>query len=185
MNLLPESTWTKPRPGCPRPDWWHASDEDSTEIEVTELIAGFVRALQPELVVETGTAWGQTAQAIGRALHDNGHGHLYTLEPDEGRAEFSKGRCRGLPVTVVCERSLDWWPPGAVDFAWFDSLLHLRVQEFNHFRGAFSPGAFVGFHDTGPQHEPLATQVGELEAAGLYKGLTLPTPRGVTVGVVL
>jgi len=144
MNLLPESTWTKPRPGCPRPDWWHASDEDSTEIEVTELIAGFVRALQPELVVETGTAWGQTAQAIGRALHDNGHGQLYTLEPDEGRAEFSKGRCRGLPVTVVCERSLDWWPPGAVDFAWFDSLLHLRVQEFNHFRGAFSPGRSSG-----------------------------------------
>jgi hypothetical protein len=36
------------------------------------LVAAFVRALQPETVLETGSAFGQTAEAIGRALAANG-----------------------------------------------------------------------------------------------------------------
>ncbi len=53
-----ESTFTPPDPDCPRPDWWHARDAQATEDEVIELVAGFVRALQPELVLETGTYLG-------------------------------------------------------------------------------------------------------------------------------
>ena len=174
-----ESRFTKPRVDCPHPEWWHSTDADSTEFEVSELVAGFVRALQPEVVVETGTAWGQTAQVIGRALERNGHGHLWTLEPDKGRAEFSRHRCRDLPVTVIEAESLAWTPPAPIDFAWFDSLTQLRCPEFLAYRDYFSPRAFVGFHDTGPQHEPLRTNIEKLAADGLLRPVFLPTPRGV------
>lgn len=180
-----ESQFTRPRADCPHPEWWHASDSDSTEHEVSELVAGFVRALQPDVVVETGTAWGQTAQVIGRALERNEHGHLWTLEPDPGRAEFSRRRCAGLPVTVVQQGSLDWQPPAPIDFAWLDSLCQLRVPEFTGWHAQFAPGAFVGFHDTGPQHEPLRSQIEALAEKGLLRPIFLPTPRGVAFAEVV
>lgn len=108
----PESHFTRPRADCPHPEWWHAADVDSTEIEVSELVAAFVRALQPQVVVETGTAWGQTAELAGRALARNRHGHLWTLEPDRLRADHARARCRGLPVTVVDQTSLSWTRQG-------------------------------------------------------------------------
>jgi hypothetical protein len=182
MNL--ESRYSPPTLDCAHPEWWHSTDCDSTEFEVSELVAGFVRALQPEIVVETGTAWGQTAQVIGRALERNRHGHLYTLEPDPKRAEFSRDRCAGLPVTVVDAESLSWEPPGPVGVAWFDSLIELRVPEFRYFYPWLVQGAVVGFHDTAdrfkywPQIEALATE-------GLLNPIRLRTPRGVTFAEVL
>lgn len=67
-----EARFTPPRPECPYPEWWTSTDVDSTECEVTALVAAFVVALQPELVIETGTAFGQTAEAIGHAVAANG-----------------------------------------------------------------------------------------------------------------
>lgn len=179
-----ESRYTSPRGDCPHPEWWHSTDADSTEFEVSELVAGFVRALQPEVVVETGTAWGQTAQVIGRALERNGHGHLYTLEPDPARARFSQDRCAGLPVTVVEQESLNWEPPGPIGFAWFDSLIYLRVPEFDRYRPWMTAGTIVGFHDTGPQHK-LRPHVDQLATDGHVSLIHLPTPRGVTFAEVL
>jgi Methyltransferase domain len=183
MTFL-ESRYTSPRVDCPHPEHWHSTDADSTEFEVSELVAGFVRALQPEVVVETGTAWGQTAQIIGRALERNGHGHLYTLEPDQARVEFSRDRCNGLPVTIVQQDSLTWEPPGPVGFAWFDSLIDLRAPEFRRYHQWFTPGAVVGFHDTGPQHR-LRPHIDKLAADGLISVIYLPTPRGVAFAEVL
>src|SRR4051812_32344071 len=129
----PESSWTKPREDCPHPEWWTATDGDSTETEVTELVAAFVRALQPQYVVETGTAFGQTSRAIGKALKRNGHGHLDTLEVDPHRCTQARLVTRGLPVNVIERASLEFKPTRRVDFAWFDSLIELRVPEFYRF----------------------------------------------------
>ena len=112
-----EDRFTPARPDCPYPQRWHSADSDSTELEVSHLVAAFVRALQPNLVVETGTAWGQTAELIGQALKANGQGRLITLEPDPARAEHSRNRCAGLPVEVLQQSSLDWAPDGPIDFA--------------------------------------------------------------------
>ena len=177
MKALPESTWTKPREDCPHPEWWSATDPQSTELEVSELVAAFVRALQPEYVVETGTCMGQTAQIVGLALRANGHGHLDTLEPMDIRAEFSRKRCAGLPVTIHETPSLEFIPAGPIGFAWLDSRTHLRVPEFEHFRSYFAPGAIVGFHDTAPHHGPWGAEVEQLEGA---RPIRLRTPRGVT-----
>lgn len=181
MQLMPgsEARFTRPRPDCPRPYYWTSTDDDSTEIEVTRLVAAFVTALQPEFVVETGTAWGQTAEAIGHALWANGHGRLVTIEPDRERAHFSAERCTGLPVSVHIGLSLDYTPEQPIDFAWFDSLCELRPREFIRYLPHMSSRGVVGFHDTGPQH-PVRDLLQRLTDNGVLPSpLYLPTPRGV------
>jgi hypothetical protein len=179
-----EARWTRPRADCPHPEWWTAADADSAEAEVTELVAAFVRALQPELVLETGAAYGATAAAIGGALRRNGHGRLLTLEVDPARAAHAQRRCAGLPVEVLNVASLEYEPPAPLDFVWLDSLLELRAEEFLHFRPTMHAGTIVGFHDTGPHYEVRAA-VDALAAEGLLRPVHLPTPRGATFAQVL
>jgi hypothetical protein len=178
-----ESRFTEPRPDCPHPDRWHSDDADSTEWEVTELVAAFVTALRPDVVVETGSAWGQTAEAIGAAL--TAGARLHTLEPDAGRASATRKRCAHLPVTVHQVPSLSWRPVDGIGFAWLDSLHHLRVPEFRRFYPHFASGAFVGFHDTGPHQGSLRDEILTLEAEGLLLPVFLPTPRGCCIAEVV
>jgi len=180
-ELLSEATWTAPRPDCPRPELWHAPDDESTEVEVSALVAGFVRALQPDVVVETGSGWGQTSEAIGLALAVNEHGRLWTLETNPARAEGVRQRCLALPVTIIERSSLDWLPPGPISFAWIDSALADRVEELGRFRQFLPAGAIVGVHDTGPQHGIRDA----VEAIDWIRWLYLPSPRGVSFGEVL
>jgi predicted O-methyltransferase YrrM len=179
--MITEAKWTPVSEWCPNPEHWHAADWDSAETEVTELVAAFVRALQPDLVVETGTAWGQTAEAIGHALAANGHGRLVTFETDPERVIASRQRCTGLPVDVLEQESLSWTPDEPIGFAWFDSLLPLRLREFDRYLPAIAPGVVVGFHDTAPHH-----RIGDKIAAHpKLVTLNLRTPRGVIFGQVL
>jgi hypothetical protein len=179
-----ESRYTPARPDCPYPERWHSADWDSAELEVTALVAAFVRALRPNVVVETGSAFGQTAAAIGQVLADAGVGVLHTVEVDPERAAATRARCEGLPVKVEECSSLDFTPPEGVGFAWFDSLLPLRVPEFQRYHPFMAKGAIVGFHDTGP-HFGLWSEIEALEADGLLLPIRLPTPRGVVFGEVV
>ena len=172
-----EDTWTPPAQWCPQPRYWHADDGDATEHEVTGLVAAFVRALQPEVTVETGSYLGQTSEAIGLALQQNGHGRLWTVERDPDRAAQAQARCAGLPVEVVTDDSLSWAPPGDIGFAWVDGGSD-RAAEISRLLGSFIPGAVLGMHDAGPQHQ-FTAQVQPLIQAGHLKPITLHTPRGV------
>jgi hypothetical protein len=113
------------------------------------LVAAFVRGLQPNYVLEIGTAFGQTARAIGKALKRNRHGELDTLEVDPARGHQAKALTRRLPVRVVEEASLDFTPRGPIDLAWFDSLIDLRVDECLRYMPWMHARTVVGFHDTG------------------------------------
>lgn len=188
----PESRFTRPTDLCPHPERWTSTDDHSTEVEVSELLAGLVRGLQPELCIETGTAWGQTAQAIGEALQRNGHGRLVTFEPDPERAAFSEARCDGLPVEVNACSSVERVPCQPVDFAFFDSLFPLRVPEFLFYRPEMHAGTIVAFHDSAPGAgggqfdlgRDLRTEIAVVLAPYL-RFIHLPTPRGITIGEVL
>lgn len=180
METRNESAWTGPRPDCEHPEWWHSDDPQSTEHEVTELVRAFVRALQPEYVVETGTFIGQTALAIGLALMENGHGVLDTIEYNQDMARMAFETCAkpwDLPVTIEHMSSLDFTPRLPINFAWLDSDPDLRVREFEHFREHFAPGCVIGVHDTGP-HQGLLGEA--IRAIPGTVSLQLPTPRGVT-----
>jgi predicted O-methyltransferase YrrM len=181
MTIYLESKWTKSREWCPHPEWWTSTDPQSTEFEVSDLVAGFVRALQPEYVIETGTCIGQTASAIGYALKVNGHGHLDTLETSRARAEHSRDVCKDLPVTVHEVASLEFTPDQLVDFAWLDSRLDLRIPEFERYRPWMHAGTLVGFHDTAPHHGTFGD---DLAARAGVRAIRLHTPRGVTFAQV-
>lgn len=178
-----EDRWTPPSAWCPAPQHWHSDDNQATEHEVTALVAAFITALQPELVIETGSNTGQTTEAIGRALAGNGHGHLYSLEVDEALAGKAAQRCEGLPVTIVQADSLSWTPPGEAQFAWLDSEPGIRPLELQRFRRFLAPGAIVGIHDTAPHHATSGL-LWPLVAQGIFTAITLRTPRGVTFGQI-
>lgn len=167
---------------CAHPEYWHSEDEQATEREVIELVAALVRALQPELVVETGTYRGFMARAIGRALRENKHGRLVSLEVDEALVIEASERCDGLPVEVVNLNSLDYMPPEPVGFAWFDSLPEIRTQEYLRYQPMLQ--RIVGFHDTGPQH-CVRESIEVLEKQGHIRPIYLPTPRGCCLAEVL
>lgn len=181
----PESRFTLPTERCPDPGRWHSTDPQSTEIEVSALVGSLVGALQPDYVVETGTCLGQTAWFVGVALAEaQCGGRLDTLEPSLELAELCDQRLDGLPVTVHRVESLQFEPAGPIGFAWLDSLMHLRVPEFERFRPWMRSGTIVGFHDTavrgaGPE---LQAEIEQLPGTRL---ITLPTPRGVTFLEVL
>jgi hypothetical protein len=177
----PEDRFTQPRDDCPHPGRWTSTDGQSTELEVIELVAGFVRALQPDFVLETGTAYGVCAAAIGRTLVRNGQGRLVTLEVDPARVRLARASTGRLPVEVLQIASLDYVPADWIDFAWFDSLVKLRALEFRRFLPYMHAGTIVGFHDSGSQHN-LHGRIDALVDEGLLRTIDLPTPRGVTFG---
>lgn len=180
---MTEAQWTPPAPWCPHPHYWHADDGQATEHEVTELVAAFVRALQPDVVAETGTWSGQTTEAIGLALKSNGHGRLYAVEIEPGVAGQARRRCVGLPVTVVTGDSMSWDAPTGIEFAWVDSGDD-RGWDIEHLLPRMDPGAIIGVHDTGPHH-PTRDQLRPLEERGALRVITLRTPRGVSFAEVL
>lgn len=188
-----EDRFTGPTDECPHPEWWYGTDADSTEVEVSDMVWGLVRCLQPRVCIETGSGWGQTTLAIAKALRQNGHGRLITLETEPRRVDYVRVLVDGYPVKVLGQESLTWQPaadiyPGTIDFAWFDSLYRLRVPEFLAFRPWLAPGAVVCFHDTAPRHghwempsgRDLRSEI-EAEIGDQLIAMHLPTPRGVTV----
>lgn len=179
-----EDRFTPPSPECPNPRYWHSHDDASTEQEVGELVAAFVRALQPEIVVETGTSFGYTAEMIGKALKRNKHGHLFTVDTDAEMVATAIERCAGLPVTVLHMASLDYQPPGPIGFAWLDSEPQFRIDEAHLLQPFLAPGAFVGIHDTAPHHN-FRPAVEKLCAEGWLRPVWLPTPRGVMFAEVV
>lgn len=191
----PESRYSNADWLCPHPEYWSSTDDHSTEIEVSEMLGGLIRGLQPEYVVETGSAWGQTSEVIGKALKANGHGRLVSLEVDEERVEYSRKRCAGLPVSCKKMTSLDFVPEEEIHFAFFDSLFTLRVPEFMRYYPYIKKGSIVAFHDTHPGHGggqfadhtlDLRTAIlQELELKGYLKAIYMCTPRGIMIGEVV
>ncbi|MEY2957704.1 MAG: hypothetical protein RLZZ01_272 [Actinomycetota bacterium] len=182
IHPLSEARFTAPRPDCPHPERWHSDDSDATEHEVSEFVHGLVRALQPDTCLETGTHLGHTARAIGAALLANGQGTLHTFEPNLEKVKAARVECEGLPVTVHPVESMTSWVDGPIDFAWFDSLLHLRVKEFEYYLPWMHSRTVVGFHDAGPHHGPWSHAAREHPR---LRAFDLPTPRGCLIGRVI
>ena len=174
-----ESHWTPPSSWCEHPDRWSAATADATEHEVTALVAAFVTALQPDIVVETGCNTGQTSEAIGHALRGNGQGWLHTCDIDPDMIDLTRRRCEGLPVTTHHMPARVMPVPGKIGLLFLDSHAHERHLELEHFRPRLAPGAIVIVHDTAPHH-PVHNYL----AGALWPDeqmLRLRTPRGVSV----
>lgn len=177
---------------CPKDaDYWHSYNKNGAELEVAFLLGGIIRAIQPELVVETGTAWGDTAEQLGDAIALNGHGRLVTLEPNKRRQIYSYRRCRSLPVRCLRLRSLDWTPEKTevINFLFIDSDYESRMLEFRHFKPYMNKYSFVAWHDTGTQHAgkeyPINQYIKKLRDQGEIAPISFPTPRGLCLARIL
>jgi hypothetical protein len=182
-TLQSEMTWTPPSAWCPHPRHWHAESVDATEREVALLVGALVVAVQPDVVVESGSNTGQTSELIGYALLSNGHGHCWSAERLPEYAALASARVAGLPVTIVHEDTASWVPPDGIGLAFLDSSIAGRAGELAAWRPRFLPGAVVVVHDTAPHHATMAT-LGPVLGEGWLASVTLRTPRGVTIGVV-
>jgi predicted O-methyltransferase YrrM len=120
-----------------------------------------IRQFQPRTVFEVGTWYGGGSTFfIAQALHDNGGGLLYTMEPNEIAYENAvAGYRRELPhllpyVKFLCGRSTDIFPQELINLQKLDALFLDGAQdsrqtsgEFAMFEPYLSPGSIFMAHD--------------------------------------
>jgi predicted O-methyltransferase YrrM len=165
---------------------WSRFDSASSETEVIDFVFSLVRLIKPQRALETGTWLGLTAIAIGKAMKQNGFGHLTSIEIDrEAQATAANNiASAGLQAQVTSHHasSLDFPTEAFFDFAYFDTSIDIRHAEFARFFPALTTGATVLFQNTRHHETGDASLLQELiETFGLV-GIGLATPRGLWLG---
>jgi len=92
-----------------------------------DLLYGFVRALRPDAVLETGTHKGRSTQAIASALVANDHGYMITIDKDDYKTlpiALSKDE-QARVKAVVGEtphvfNNTSWFKDAKIGFAFLD-----------------------------------------------------------------
>lgn len=173
-----ESEYTQPRPGCPHPEYWEVENNCATEKTVAELVAAFVRALQPEHVIEVGSHYGQTTSLIGKAIRANGHGSFVSLEIDFGLYQSACNRCGDVPEAhIIHINSLEYVPEKKIDLLFVDGQ-DKRVLDVEHFMPYCAPGALILVHDMAKEwYTDQLPQMFELCPAHVL----INSPRGLLV----
>lgn len=174
-----------PTQECPEPQLWSMLDGWTAEIETLEFLYSLVRHIKPKFAIETGTWHGYGAEAIGRALKENGFGKLITIEKDQESYLIAKRRIiqkelEGF-VNVVNLSSIDYVPERNIDFLLLDSDLKIRGAELKHFLHKLNPGAIIVFHDTNAEHKFVLKDINKFIKAGILEALFLRTPRGLAL----
>lgn len=142
-----ESQFTLPTERCPHPEWWSSENNMATESELANLVAAFVRACQPEFVIEVGSHYGQTTSLIGKAIRANGHGEFISLEINPELYGSACHRCLDVPEAhIVNINSLEYIPEKPIDLLFVDGQEY-RVLDVEHFFPYCSKGAIIIMHD--------------------------------------
>lgn len=183
-KLMPEKT--VPSSECPNPQSWSMIDGWTAEVEVLEFLYALVRLTKPSYAIETGTWHGYAAMSIGKALRDNGHGRLATIELDPHSCAIARERLRseGLEevVSLFNQSSLTIEPECAIDFLLLDSDVGIRSAEFRRYLPKLTKEAIVLFHDTSETHGVVKDDILKLVGEGCLEGLFLKSPRGIWIG---
>jgi len=120
------------------------------ELEVGALLYALVRIMKPDVCIETGLYIGDSAEWIGKALADNGYGHLHTCDIDATKISAGRQRLSYLPVTVHhCEGKELISQFRQIDFAHIDSgTQDVRLSELLSLNeNNITPLGIVAFHD--------------------------------------
>jgi predicted O-methyltransferase YrrM len=180
MTDMPrEDRFTGPSDRCPHPEWWHSANGNATEIEASILIAGLIRATQPEFVVETGSWEGQTTELIGRALMENGHGTLDSLEIESSVFQKAKQRCADIPsVNVINIDTFQYTPPKPINFLFIDGAYD-REGEARHLFPYMGNRSILVMHDSASL--PNQTQVKNIIEMRGGEYINIDIPRGLLI----
>lgn len=181
--LQPE--WIPPTPECAHPERWQMLDPQSAEMEVLDFLESLIKAVKPELIVETGTFIGHSAIRMARALQANGFGKIITIEHDP--AVFEKGRqqieASGLARWIEHRNasSLETSIAGEIDLLYCDSDVNIREQEVRRLLPQIKRRGLVLIHDASSHFKTVREAALRLEAEGLLSVVLLSTPRGLCV----
>lgn len=129
---------------------------NAVELEVGELLHSLVRAVKPNVIVETGTHKGFSSLMIAEAIRRNGFGHLYSIDiNDYGFQQDIKKFGFANQITFIHADSAKALPEvikkvEKIDFLWLDAehATESVLGEFNAAKGALKVGSYVAFHDT-------------------------------------
>jgi predicted O-methyltransferase YrrM len=66
------------------------------------MLKGFVMALKPEVILETGTHRGRSTRALAEAVHENMTGHIWTVDMDD-YGLMTEGALREHEKTLVTQ----------------------------------------------------------------------------------
>lgn len=160
-----------PTRDCPNPEKWTARDSDTCEDEVLAFLRILAFTIKPDYVVETGTCYGYSAEALAPFC-----GRLDTCDPENKLPDT-------LPKNVKYHQcsSLEFTPARPIDLLFLDSALELRVREYRHFMPSLSERAVVVIHDTGDTHREFLNEVRD-QLRNELEFVILPTPRGLLIG---
>lgn len=128
----------------------------AVELEIGELLHALVRAIKPEVVIETGGHKGFSALMIAEAIKENKRGHLWSID----KVDYDlRGLCAKYgvseQVTFLRGHSPDMikmlcGQVGKVDLLWLDAD-HSKESVLAEMRAAqplLSKGTYIAFHDT-------------------------------------
>jgi predicted O-methyltransferase YrrM len=181
-----QSEWIPPTEECAHPERWRMLDPQSAELEVLDLLEAIIKALKPQLIVETGTFIGHSAIRMGRALKSNGFGKIITIEYDP--AVFNKAKelidASGLGRWIEYRQasSLETKIDGQIDLLYSDSDIQIREREVRRFLPQIAPRGLVLIHDSSSHFKVVCEAARRLESEGLLSVLLLSTPRGLCIG---
>jgi len=156
------------------------------EHEVGALLYAVVRLLKPDVCFESGLFIGDSAEWIGKALADNGYGHLHTCDVDANRIEPGRMRLMSYPVTVHHCRGEELLAKltadGAqLDFAHVDSgsQQERKAELLSLDETKITPLGVVAFHDACIGYEELYPAMAE--ARTNWPHLVFPSLIGVAI----
>lgn len=180
---------------------FHAYDTDGTELETLDFLYSLVRLTKPSRILETGTWKGYGTIALASAAHDNGFGHVVTVENERANITIAQESIykAGFAnrVDIVHADSLTYLrsllsdsPPFELSF--FDSTRPQRPKEFEILHTQKKLVGLAVFHDTSRTREennPAKKGVQEvyiqeldrLEKTYARGSLELPLSRGLRV----
>jgi len=191
-DLLRASGWSsepEPHDEAANTPWaepgWHAWNNMSPEVELTEFVVALAAALRPQLTIETGTGQGFVTRRLAGVMADGQR--LLCFESDAVWREA----LATLPFFDEVQRSISARDTpsdeelAASALAYLDSDPPLRLSEIRRWRDRAAPGAVLVVHDAGNGHG-RGTPHAELRAlitALAIPGFFLANPRGAFVGV--
>jgi predicted O-methyltransferase YrrM len=180
-----QAEYTPPTPECPHPELWRMLDSQTTEVEVIDLLKSLVKAVKPNVIVETGTFLGFSTIKMAEGLRENGFGKIVTIEYDP--AIFAKAKERidasglGNWIEYRNESSLETRIDGTIDMLFSDSHLAGREQEIRRLLPQVNPRGLVLIHDASSHFRVVREAALRLEQEGLISIVLLPTPRGLVI----
>lgn len=148
LKIHLEGQWDKDFMGDPG---YTSFNDAGVECETGELLYGFVRALQPDRILETGTHWGIGTAYMGLALKANDKGVIDTLEflPEIRERALTRFQTLGIGQYVhsILIDAAKFQPPTNYDLILLDTEPQTRFAELIKYFEYLKPGGFVFIHD--------------------------------------